>query len=225
MKQVSQFLAPVALAAAAFCAPQAQAANQYAQNASYLGNGTYIGIFDPSVTPTENSFISSTSPTANGTFTDFWVFDINPSGNSSASLSFLNISNSFTAFSVQLFKDQAPLTNVANGAYTIASQSRFGLGGILSPTGPGSLTLVPQTSSSFGIGTQFGGGTTANTNGFLAAGRYVVKVTGTTASVGQSNPTYSGQIQVNQVPEPTTLALAGLALLGSAAAMRKRKSV
>ena len=224
MKQISKFLAPVAFAAAAFCAPQAYAANQNAQNAAYLGNGTYIRIVDPRAVPVENSFITSTSPVANQSFTDYWVFDVNPTGNVVSSLSFANISNSFTAFSVQLYRDQSPLTNPATANYTIASQSRFGLGGILSPINgaPASpLTLVAQASSSFGLGSQLGGASTITT-GFLTAGRYVAEVKGTVS--GGTNPTYSGQIQVNQIPEPGSLALAGLALLGAASAMRKRKA-
>jgi hypothetical protein len=220
MKQLSKFFAPVAFAAAALCAPQAYAAGQYASNSQYLGNATYIGVMDPSAVPVENAFVRNDVIAANSSFTNFWVVDINPTGNVAASLSFLNIGSAFTAFSVQLYLAQSPLTNVANAAYTCASANQSA-GAVLCAAGPGALTLINTNDTPFNIGGQ-SGSFFANTTTFLTAGRYVVKVSGTTAS--GSNPTYSGQIQVNQIPEPGSLALSGLALLGAAAAMRKRKA-
>jgi len=223
MKQLSKFFAPVAFAAAALCAPQAYAAGQYANNSAYLGVGTsatYIGIMDPSAIPVENAFVRNDVITPNSSFINYWVVDVNPTGNVAASLSFLNNGSAFTAFNVELYLAQSPLTNVANAAYTCASQSQVG-GAVSCAAGPGSLTLITTNNTPFNIGQQ-SGSFLANTTNFLTAGRYVVKVSGTTAS--GSNPSYSGQIQVNQIPEPGSLALSGLALLGAAAAMRKRKA-
>jgi hypothetical protein len=220
MKQMSKILSSAALAAAALSMSQAHAAGQFASVATYKGDGTYIGIMDPTVIPTEDATIKHTG-LAQGSFTDWWVVDIIPTGNTSASLSFLNISNSFSAFSVSLFLDQAPITNLANARYTCLSSDQSAGSGVLCATGPGSLTPIATTNYSFGLGTS-NGGAGASTVSFLTAGRYVVQVTGTV--VGGTGASYSGDVQVNQIPEPGTLALAGLALLGTAAAMRKRQS-
>ena len=72
---------------------------------------------------------------------------------------------------------------------------------------------------------------TASPNNFLnipfvaaPAGTYLARVTGTVTNSNAANAGYSGQISTLNVPEPGSLALAGLALFGAAAAMRKRKA-
>jgi hypothetical protein len=234
MKQISTTLGSVALAVAALCATQAYAgpnptpnAGQFAPNTNqYLTPATYIGIMDPTAVPGENASVQHTNISANSAFTDYWVFDVIPSGNAAASLSFNSFSQGaqFTSFSVSLYLDQAPISNLANAAFTCASQDRSVLGATACAQGPGTLTLL--TTTDFNYGTPgFVGGSSAFTTSFLAAGRYVFVVTGAIGNANNGNPAYNGSIQVNQIPEPGTLALAGLALLGTAAAMRKRKLV
>ena len=225
MNQLSKVFGTVAVAAAALCASQAYASGQFAlATPNYLGDathGTYIGIMDPSFIPTENATIASSLVPVNASFNDFWVLDVIPSGNVALSLSFLNISAQYSAFSVSLLKDQAPITNLALAKYTCASQSQAGGAVACLNTGPGVPVVVPTTNSTFGVPGPVGF-TSLVTNAFLTAGRYVVRVSGTT--VGGTNPSYSGQIQVNQIPEPGTLALAGLAMLGAAVSLRRRKT-
>ena len=221
MKQLSKILGPVAVAVAALSASQAYAAGQFAAFATYKGDGTYIGIMDPSFVPTEDSTLKHTAIVP-GNFTDFWVFDINPTGNVAGTATFLNIGNSFSAFSLALFKDQAPITNLANARYSCASQDESFTTGVLCAFGSGSLTPVATVTYDpvTGLGTNSGAAGFQTTQ-FLTAGRYVVRIAGTV--VGGSG-TYSGDLQVNQIPEPGTLALAGLAMIGAAVSLRKRKT-
>jgi hypothetical protein len=225
MKQISKILGSAALAAAAFCASQAHATGQYAANTVQYTSPTYIGIMDPTANPGENASVQHTGLAQSSSFTDYWIVDINPTGNAGASMSFNGFSSSisFSAFNVSLYLDQAPITNLANAAFTCNSQDQSA-GAVACASGPGSLTLVPTSNYLVGVpGTLGGAG--AFTNTFLTAGRYVVVVSGTVGTgAGNGVASYNGSIQVNQIPEPGTLALAGLALLGTAAAMRKRQS-
>ena len=239
MKQLSSILGSVTLAVAALCASQAHASGQFAPNTpNYLGDathGTYIGIIDPNFLPPEHPLIGNTSLAPDASFTDFWVVDIIPKGNLVVSLNFLNMGGIFTAFSVNLFQDQAPITNLALAKYTCASQSQATGAVACSNTGPGFPFPVPTANVEFGIGSS-AGFAGFSTNVLLTAGRYVFKVSGTTVggnpiippsstTAAGPNPSYSGSIQVNQIPEPGTLALAALAMLGVVASLGRRKAV
>ena len=50
-------------------------------------------------------------------------------------------------------------------------------------------------------------------------------VTGTALIAQPGGNSYGGSIAVNPLPEPGSLALVGVAMLGAAASLRKRKSI
>ena len=58
-------------------------------------------------------------------------------------------------------------------------------------------------------------------NGFLAAGTYVID---TYSGTVVEDPTYQINFTVGGVPEPSTLSLIGLGLLGLSAMRRRRRS-
>jgi hypothetical protein len=201
VKHTSKFLAAAA-AVAALCSSQAQAAIIFNGSYNNANSNAYIGTY---VSTNNDSGLFSNGLLPVGAFTNTWVFNFTPGGSATMNANFVPgfpNPNSISGFQVALY------SATAAGGCTANTVSTPGL-----CTG---LTLGSLIASGINSGNSSSIGFTP-----LVTGLYAIVVTGTVVST----PTlYSGQLTTTPVPEPTTLALVGVALCGLGASLRKRKS-
>ena len=145
-----------------------------------------------------------------GLFAQNFIFNFAPIGSIASNLSFTPQS-AIGDFKLELFS----VTATGCPSLLVVAGFGFGNGGCTSFT-PGALIATATTGPSNFVNLTF----TA-----IPAGQYMVKVSGNILQAGGGGAPdngYSGQVTTQNVPEPGSLALAGLALVGAAFAARRK---
>ena len=193
-----KILAAVSVTAGCFFSAQPVMAGTICSGCEVIDTsaGTYLGLFNP-LTFDNATFTHTDIQTNVGqdtAFNDFLLFDLNPAGGGS-------ISADFTVFSA---------INDFVGALWSDGGSTCGS----APVAPSGCSAVVPGAKLFEVA-DAGTGRWEIVSSGLAAGRYIIQVTGSTRTSGPSS--YSGQLSFGsdaQIPIPSSLALVLLGLLG-----------
>jgi PEP-CTERM motif len=216
--KISRIASAVGLVAGLLGAGQAMALN-VCVNCLYTAAGpTYLGSLNPTTGDTANFRRENLANTTNATIsvTDTWLFDISPAGDAQMTASF----NPFAGATTRISGFTSVLRDVTASTCVNGQANSTGTTGDCSGIAFGSLSVNGFASN---VGPNQSGSVVFPT--FLNAGRYAFQFTYNLAPSNGQLSDYSGQISVSaaQVPEPGTLALAGLALVGVAAAARRNR--
>ena len=218
--KISRIASMLGLAAGLLSASSAMATNQCVNCNYVLGAPSYLGALNPLTSDTANfrrPDLGLGQLVALTGVTDTWVFDIAPAGTFSLTASFnpfFGGTNRISNFTVSLFSATGsvclPVTNGFPNDFAGACSS-ISTGAMLAAGVP-SFSGVAQS------------GAVVFPVALLNPGRYAFRFVYDLALPAGQTSDYSGQISMTRtVPEPGTLALAGLALMGVAAGLRRAR--
>lgn len=217
MKQLSRIASAAALAAGLFGSAQVMAV-EVCSNCKYrTTDATYLGVHDATTADSSGFRRDGFSVGAVTFITDTWVFDLQPVGAvADVNASFRPVGLAFTMFEINIYSVTA---TCPNGISTSTVD--------LSPTAPGACTngSIVLTSASLATSSFSSLTSSAAINAVgLSAGRYAFQVSGfAQVLTAPATANYSGQIGFTPIPEPGSLALVGLALVGAAVGARRSR--